>query len=409
MIAELWRAERRERTLLTSVAVVWAFVMIVILARLAALDPGKRTLFPIYRDAGINWVEGRDQYPENLTGDPFGLFRYSPIVATMFSPFAVIPQKIGDSIWRLINAGLLLGGVVAIARAFQGPTLDRRWLAILLALMIPPGLGHLSNGQCNALVIGLILIGYAAASEGRFNWAAACLAVATLFKLYPIAAAGLLMIVYPRRFGPRYAIALAVGIAAPFLFQQTDYVARQYQLWIQYTLREDRSTWELAATNVDFQMLLRISGLTIGLTAYRIVELAVGLGFAFACLASIRARHPIQTTLVLALGLAGVWMTVFGPATESPTYLVVAPSVAWSLLVAWKSPADTPLDRFVRILTTLSYGLFVSLQLMGVSGELFYAYRQMCPQPIAGLVFLAALMLSTFGCERLAMAVSTSR
>src|SRR5208337_3556658 len=104
-----------------------------------------------------------------------------------------------------------------------------------LALLLPPGIAHLSNGQCNALVIGLTLLAFGAAAGQRWNLAAAAMTVAFLFKLYPIAAGLLLVVLYPRSFGPRFLLALVLGVVLPFLFQNPAYVLRQFDLWIHYT------------------------------------------------------------------------------------------------------------------------------------------------------------------------------
>jgi hypothetical protein len=360
-----------------------------IFVRMLVLPAGARTVFPVYYLAGKNWTAGTDLYPERPQGPGYPLFRYSPSVALVLAPLAALPEKAGDFCWRLLNAAALLGGLGWMARSVVPVALTRRQTAALLALLLPAGIGHLSNGQCNALVIGLVLLAFGAAAGRRWNLAAAGLALASLFKLYPVAAGLLLALLYPRRFGPRFLTAVALGALLPFLFQAPDYVLRQYGLWARYALAEDRSAWGLEGTNVDLHLLFRVWVGPMSLGAYRVVEIAAGLLFAAACLAACRAGRPERRRLTLALGLACVWMTVFGPATESPTYLLLAPCVAWGVLSGWAEPTRPA----VRGLMLTSYALFLSLQLVAWSGALFSAYRTLGPQPIAGLVYLAALLM----------------
>jgi hypothetical protein len=370
------------------VVVLWVAGLVGIGVRMLLMPPGARTLWPVYELAGRNWAAGADLYPRQPQGPGYPLFRYSPSVALLLAPPAALPGKWGDLCWRLLNAAALLGGLFALARAIVPATLTRRQTAALLALMLPAGIGHLSNGQCNALVIGLVLLAFAAAAARRWNLAAAALAVASLFKLYPVAAGLLLALLYPRRFGPRFLAALILGAALPFAFADPDYVLRQYDLWFRYALTEDRSGWVLDGTNVDFHLLYRVWLGPMSLTTYRAAEVAAGVAFAGLCLAARRSGRPERRRLTLALGLACVWMTVLGPATESPTYLLLAPCVAWGVLAGWAEPARP----VVRLLMLASYALFLSVQVAGLSGTLFYAYRTLGPQPLAGLLYLVALL-----------------
>jgi hypothetical protein len=146
-------------------------------------------------------------------------------------------------------------------------------------------------------------------------------------------------LIYPRKFGPRLAVGLALGAALPFLLQEPRYVLRQYQLWINYAAHEDRSAWELVGNNLDLQLLFRVYLTPIGVTTFRLIGVAAGLSFAAIVWAAMRAGRSERRVLTLALGLGCVWMTVLGPATESPTYLILAPSVAWGALSGWVQPA----------------------------------------------------------------------
>ena len=283
------------------VALLWTLGLLGILVRVLILPPGARSLFPIYYHAGIHWATGADLYPETQAAPGDRLFRYTPTVALAMRAFAPLPEKAGDCCWRLLNMAALLGGIGCLAHGLAPVSLTRKQIAVLLALLLPAGISYLSNGQCNALVIGLVLIAFAAAAGQRWNLAAAALAIAVLFKLYPVAAGLLLGLLYPRRSCRALRWPCCWVRSLPFAFQTTDYVLRQYGLWARYMLAEDRSTWSLKDTNLDLQMLYRVWVGPMTLQTYHLVEVAAGAAFGFACLASRWAGRPERRQLTFAL------------------------------------------------------------------------------------------------------------
>src|SRR5262245_49755812 len=185
---------------------VAAWVLVIGVAALRALAwPRTHSVYPIFAQAARNWQEGQPLYAQAApTAGAWDVFRYSPLVAAALTPLSWLPDPAGGVLWRLINAGALLGGIFWFSRAvllvFAG---NRRGLLFLLVL--PLAAGNLNNGQSNPLVLGLVLGAVAAAAERRWNLSAGCLALGCLFKIYPLAVGLLLVVVYPRRLGLRLA------------------------------------------------------------------------------------------------------------------------------------------------------------------------------------------------------------
>src|SRR5207237_312863 len=117
----------------------------------------------------------------------------------------------------------LLGAFGWWCRSMLGPFTGSR-ASLLFLLMLPLAVGSLNNGQSNALVLGLLLTTVTGAATERWGLAASCTALATLFKLYPIALGLLMAATFPRRFAGRLVLALLVGLALPFALQQPHYV-----------------------------------------------------------------------------------------------------------------------------------------------------------------------------------------
>ena len=78
-------------------------------------------------------------------------------------------------------------------------------------------------------------------------------------------------------------------------------------------------------------------------------------------------------------------MTVLGPATESATYILLAPALAWGIVQSEMSPAR----RIPRIGYALALGLFMASQAalwIGNRGKFFRDHLQ--PLPLAGLLLM---------------------
>src|SRR5262249_25594970 len=134
----------------------------------------------------------------------------------------------------------------------------RTALTVQLLLLLPLSLGNLNNGQTNPLILGLLLIGVTAVYHQRWNMAAASVAFAGMFKVYPLALGLLLAVSYPRRFAPRLIIALASFILLTFCFQSPEYVAGQYLDWLHSLTHSDRSQTVLAPALRDLRLLFQV-------------------------------------------------------------------------------------------------------------------------------------------------------
>jgi hypothetical protein len=369
----------------------WAVCLLAILVRLALVEPGRGSLYPVYRVAAQSWRAGQDLYPIEPKDIGFPLYRYSPAAAVLMAPLSYLPFGVGDLLWRIVNAGALLAGLLWWSRAVRGLA-NVETVGAFLLLVLPLAIGNLNNGQTNSLVLAALLAGLAAVAGERWNLAAGLIALASIFKVYPIAVGLLVGLLYPRRFPLRLAGALVLGLGLPFLLHDSAYVLRQYALWLNYMRMEDRSTWPVYFTNLDFQMLCRAWVTPISPRTYCIIQLIAAAIIGSLCLAARRLGWQTGRLLTLVLGLGCVWMTVFGPATESPTYVLLAPSAAGALLSSWR---DRRSSALCGVLLS-AYALLVSAQAVSWFAGLYLPYRALGPQPFAGLLLAVGLLVQLF-------------
>jgi hypothetical protein len=331
---------------------VWTTILIVICIR-GLWNPRANSVYPIFAGAAHNFLAETDLY----TATP-GPYRYSPLVAALMVPFSLCPDNVGGVLWRMLNATVYLGALAWWCRAVLPRALSGSQTAALYLLIVPLSVGSLNNAQSNALVLGLLLAGTAAVACQYWNLASGCLALACLFKLYPVSLGLLFALVYPKRFAGRFLIALALGLALPFFFKPSAYVLEQYAGWWHHLVTDQRQNLPVELWYRDFRLLCRNCHWTLSPLAYQLIQLLTAATMAGICVGAKLARWEKRQLLTLVLALGCCWMTVFGPATESCTYILLAPTLSWTLLSAWLQPAVWGLRGAV----ILSFGLFTASQ-----------------------------------------------
>jgi hypothetical protein len=350
----------------------WVLLVAAVCVR-SLVQPRQRTLFTTWSQAGRDWVAGLPLYRTNWEPHQ-DQFRYSPLVAVLLVPWGPMPEGPGGALWRLLNATVLLGGLAWWLRVGLPRPPSARGRAVVFLLALPLSLGSLNNGQPNPLITGLLLVTAAAAARGRWNLAAAAVVLATAWKVYPLAVGLLLAAAYPRRFAPRLALALLVGLSLPFLCQRFDYVGGQYRWWLERLGGDDRKGWPPFMAYRDLWQLLRVWGVPMTPRAYLLLQGALAAAAALLCVAGRRRGWGRPRVALAALALGCCWMTLVGPATESATYVMLAPVLAWAALDATDYPwrgwglkeAAPQWPAAVRWLPAAAWWLFLQTVLAGL-------------------------------------------
>jgi hypothetical protein len=374
----------RDRWVQWAVA-VWLVMVAAVCAR-AALQPRVRSLYPTWAAAGRDWLAGAPLY-RNTWEQHLDQFRYSPLVAALLVPFHLLPEGLGGPLWRLLNAAALLGGFAWWLRAVSPAALTARQWGALFLLLAPPALSSLNNGQPNLLTAGLLLAALAGAMRERWALAALCVAGAAALKVYPLALGLLLAAAYPRRFTPRLVVALAVLAAVPFVLQQPGYVAEQYRLWYERLRDNDeaRRSWPPHMAYRDLWLLLRVWHVPVTPHRYVLVQFLTAAGCAIACVAGRLRGWGRPRLLTAALTLGTCWMMLCGPATESSTYVLLAPALAWAVLGAGGEPWPA------RVLPAVAWGLLVACVLAGLFPNTAQ-FHALGLHPLAALLFGAGYL-----------------
>jgi hypothetical protein len=359
--------------------VAWVAVLLILVIRSAG-GFHRSIAFINFRLAGLHWTRGEDLYT-NWRG-----FVYSPLVAALFTPFAYLPSACGVVLWQLLNAAALLGGLAAFLQTIV-PGRVRKYAGIVYLLMIPPALGNLDIGHSNPFLIGLLMLAVAAARLQRWNCAAFYVAIATALKIYPVALGLLICVIAPRPFVWRLLIALLLVAVAPFLFQHWSYVLEQYRAWISTRSSDNRLGYPIKYAPLDLWFLVHwICHLPFPPFLYTLLQLGSGGIVALFCILGKWKGWVIERVLIGLFCLALVWMMLLGPATESYTYLLLAPALSLVLVHVFTETRSTWLK--VCVLAAFALQLIALARTSFLPG--FNPLWIFSAQPLSALLFLGA-------------------
>ncbi|HUY91697.1 MAG TPA: glycosyltransferase 87 family protein [Pirellulales bacterium] len=357
------------------------------LAVYAFLKPDSHTVFDIYLSASRRWIAGQNIYERTRE-----FYRYSPLFAVSLAPLAALSDSAAAAIWKFVNCGVFALGLAAWARRLVPARLSRGEIASLFMLALPLSLHSMYNSQANLMMLGSVLLGLASAAEGRWNRAAAWLAWATLIKGYPLALAMLVAGIYPRQFALKYVAALGLGLLLPFAAQHPQLVEWQYANWFAH-LADSTALMRERLRTIDYLFVLY--GRPLEPAAFAVIEAIAGAAVFGLCLVCTRQATDARRRLSGAFEWFALWVVLFGPATESCTYVVAAPVIAWRVLDALRRPNCGP---------TIAL-LAASLLMMGplvtdMFGKLIRNFaNEHGSQPI-GAILLAGYLLSQMRASR---------
>jgi hypothetical protein len=375
------------------VALLWLALCLGCCVR-AFLSPANHTVYHNYANAGRAWVAGTDIYDIALdhTGaviQRMSGYRYSPLVSILFVPFSLLPDAWGGVLWRLSSFACFLGafawfvGGVLPGAERLGPL----GTAALWLLIVPLSLGSMNNGQANVLLMALLLASAAAAVTERWNLTACFLAGACLLKIYPVAVALLMLVVYPRQLGWRFLLALGIGLVLPLGFQSPGFVLEQYANWFQLLTTDNRRDFAMNEGYRDFYLLTRFFAAPLPPRLYLALQLAAAWAVAGVCLLGRLQRWPKKHLVQTLLALGCCWMVVFGPSTESCTFILLGPALAWALVDAFQ-PGRPAWSRKILVLVMALFLITFTATWFPGGRDWFYVM-----QPLSALAFFVERLL----------------
>lgn len=360
--------------------VVWFLVLTGVVVK-ALLRPHAQSVFTNYWKAGAHWLQGETLYSSGSA------FLYPPIAAAWFAPFALLPLVVGAILWRVLTTTAFFWATWTGARRILAET--PRAIGWGMLALVPLALGNINNGQAGILVAALMVFSLGAVADERWQLVAVAMAVAAAFKIYPLALGLLLVVFYPRQLLWRLIVWVAGLFALSLVLQHPAYALAQYQEWFAHLGGDERRLAETYGTWRDAWLILRVASVPMTPTGWLVLQALMGLAAAALCFWGRRSGWGRERCLFAALSLSSVWMTLFGPATESSTYVLLAPAVTWGLVTIWA----TAHANWLRAGMTLAYGLLVGANMINSwISPTRYVHLVHLVQPVGALVFLITAM-----------------
>ncbi len=358
---------------------LWVALVVGVSGRVALSKPASQSVVPIYRTAGEQWLAGENIYALVPGQD---VYRNPPGIAAFFAPVALLPEKTGAILWRLGTASLFLYALTRFRRDVL-PDLSPERAGGMFALAALLALPAVNNGQLNLVLAAVGLGGAAAIARGNWWAAAGWLSVGGWVKIYPLAVGMLLAAAYPKKLAGRLAVVLVAGFALPFVLQDPGYVADQYRGFAHELGEESRMTAGPERVPRDWTCVARSWLNWVPSDAVvKLTMLATAVGCGAIVLGARLFGVETRSLLFLTVTVGSTWMTVFGPATEAHTYVILAGTAA--------AAAVLPMNRWATATVWLGCGLMVAVVLRPMFPN-DWKFTLLGPQAVGAVLVAAAV------------------
>lgn len=281
-------------------------------------------VYETYKTAAQKILQYQDPYPRNTEAFHSG-YKYSPLFAVLFSPFKFLPFPIGSFLWRLLNMTTFLTGLtILLTRIYRNPNslnrlLVRPWqVLILLLLTYSPFIISLKVAQANSLVCGMILFSLAFYFSGKEVFAGICLALASNFKVFPLAFAMLLLLDFRWKYWCAFWGMTVVSFIIPALFLGWEWNEDLHRLWFRalttdFDTSDKLSLWKFLQHN-------------FGLYSQNLYRGFVILNVVFICAVYRPAASALKENgLKQLVPLCALFVLLFNHRTETELFVLVNP------------------------------------------------------------------------------------
>lgn len=307
-----------------------------------------RSVVPAYRTAALSWFAGQGLYD----GAGVGGFVYFPQAAILFAPFAMIPQTMGEVLWRLVNIGVFALGLRSFAWLGQERS-GKSFFPLMTLVAIPLAWDCARNGQATLMMAGFMLL--AVADIARCRWWRAVLWLSLSVAMKPLSIVLVLLVMaIDRPMTWRLLVGMAAVALSPFLAQGPAYVLQQYAAFLHNSTTAAHVGVVVQGWTSPFSALR-----LVGVELTEQVQMAIRLFAAFGTLALCflaRRRYDANRSAIYVYSLAALYLILFSPRTENNTYAMLGPSIAVFLSLAFMAEKRLGQGIFLACLTVVLLG-----------------------------------------------------
>lgn len=343
------RALEARRALFIGVGLWVLFALIV--GTIVAIQPDKRTVTPEYRQASEKWWGGTES-PYNMSQVGY---LYLPQAAILYTPFQILPKRVGEPLWRWAGIALLATGLWRVASLIR-PNQQARLFLWATLLVIPTALSSARNGQVNLPLAGLMLLSVSALAGARWNKATLWLLLAVMLKPIALAPALLAAVCYAS-LRLRLLSGFLICLGAAYFHPDAAYVTGEYRhFWAKFMLAGQPANQDFS----DFFGMLWHWGIhptpTV-ISALRALAALIALLLSLRVMRLFKGQHSLQAFGVMLL--AAIYLMLFNPRTEENSYVILAGFIALLAgreVLAGASRTGLLLSLFCLALAVENYG-----------------------------------------------------
>jgi hypothetical protein len=287
-----------------------------VISALVAVDPVRRSATLEYQRATNNWWHGKTLY-RSKNG-----YLYLPQFAVLYTPFELLPDRVGEPLWRLTCMASLAWALWAAASRLAP---EKRAAVFLVAtvLVLPSTFASARNGQVNMPLAALFLLTALALARERW-WPAAVFLVLTL-ALKPISLAPLLLcgVLYPRVRIPLLASLIVMAIA-PLAHFNPAYAAGEYTAFVHNLGQAGNpkgQSW------CDFAGMLRVFHVDLPSSLQLAIRALAGVLTLGLCWKARKGADGLRAAFAV-LFVSTIYLMLFNPRTETNSYVMLGAFVA---------------------------------------------------------------------------------
>lgn len=376
-----------------SIPWIWAVLAISLCVK-TYLQPVTHTVYPVFVAGSQSWRADRNLYVRSVYE-----YEYSPPFAAAFVPFTYFAIWSGGILWSLLNVGLLYWSLRALIRDVFPDKWSGRQQLVFSILVVAASARGFWSAQSNMLVFALIALAASAIARRRWWAASFLLTIPVYIKVWPLAAAMLLMACWPRQLIGRFVAAMAAIATLPFLTKPASIVVWQYRNYFEALT----GAMQLRELYRDVWMLWEIVCPPVIPHAYLLLQLGMAVAALTMCLWQVQHAPSERHVLTSILGFWVAWQLTFGPGVERNTFCLIAPMTSWGLITSFSSRDGL----FSKMLIASSFGVTTLLSFGAVERSIEpYFPAILAAVPVSVMLFATWLVLHVRREARPALAVA---
>jgi len=266
----------------------------------------------IFKGSFHHLIEQEDLY-SSYPAEHFDIYKYTPTFALLMAPLAYLPDVVGLVLWNLINTLVFLFAIWNLP--FKNDKL-KIWLLgfVLVALA-----SSIQNVQSNALLTGLLILGFGFAEKKKILIAALFITFTFFIKIFGIA--GLAIFIFYRykwKTGLYVLISFIVFAILPLVVVPFHQLLELYKSWL-----------SMLQADLSVSYGYSVAGIVsswFGFVEVKNWVLLFGIiGFFVPFLKLQWYNSPLFRLWVLAYIL--IWIVIFNHKAESPTFIIAVTGV----------------------------------------------------------------------------------